>query len=64
MAKIVNDAVSFIRDVRSELTKVVWPDKKTTTTTSVAVGVFLAVTTVFLAGSDFVIAKLVNWILR
>lgn len=56
--------VDFFKGVRNELTYVQWPDRKQTLLTTLAVFLFVVVTTLYLAGVDFVISHLLRWILQ
>jgi len=56
--------VEFFKGVRHELTYVQWPDRRQTLLTALAVVLFVAVTTLYLAGVDFVISHLMRWILQ
>ena len=56
--------VVFLKEVKSELSKVVWPTKKETVRlTLVVVGVSLAVG-VFLGGIDYILTKIMEVVLR
>ncbi len=51
----------FIDESIAELKKVTWPPKKETLKASYAVIIFVIVLGVFLGIVDFLLAKLVNW---
>ncbi len=56
--------VVFLKEVRSELAKVVWPTRKETIRlTAVVIGVSLAVG-LFLGSVDFLLTKIMEVILR
>lgn len=56
--------VQFLKEVRVELSKVVWPSKRETIRlTLIIIGVSLAVG-IFLGGIDFVLTKIMEVILR
>jgi preprotein translocase subunit SecE len=55
---------TFLTEVRNELKRVTWPSRKevyATTVVVIAVSVFFAV---YLAGVDWVLSHLVQWIFR
>lgn len=60
----VESALQFLRDVRAEMNRVAWPDKKTVIASSVVVVFVLIITAAYLAGIDVVFAKLLEPILR
>ncbi len=56
--------VVFLKEVRAELAKVVWPTRKETIRlTAVVIGVSLAVG-LFLGGIDYLLTKIMEVILR
>lgn len=63
MANGVESGVQFLREVRIELRKVVWPVRKDWVAASIAVAVFVAFTTAFLGGTDYVIANVLGLVL-
>ena len=50
----------FLRQVRSEAGKVVWPNRQETTRTAIFVGVMMTILAVFFLGVD----QLFGWIMR
>ncbi|MCX7990721.1 MAG: preprotein translocase subunit SecE [Proteobacteria bacterium] len=52
---------SFIEESIVELKKVTWPPRKETIKASYAVIIFMIILGIFLGIVDFVLAKLVNW---
>lgn len=61
----INDIIqrlkTFIDESVTELKKVTWPPKKEALKASYAVIIFVIVLGVFLGIVDFILAKLVNW---
>lgn len=53
----------FLREVKVELKKVVWPTRKQTTGTTVVVVIFVFIVAVFLGVFDYSLAKLVQVVL-
>jgi preprotein translocase subunit SecE len=53
----------FIRQVRAEANKVVWPTRQETTTTAIFVGILMMILAVFFLGIDSVFGALVRWLL-
>ncbi len=53
----------FLREVKVELKKVVWPTRKQTTGTTVVVVIFVFIVAVFLGIFDYGLAKLVQVVL-
>ncbi len=60
---VFNRAAEFIREVKVELKKVVWPTRKQTTGTTVVVILFVFVVAAFLGLFDFGLSKLVQVVL-
>lgn len=56
--------IEFLKGVRNELNYVQWPERKQTLLTTLAVVLFVVVTTLYLAGVDFVISHIIRWILH
>lgn len=56
-------AAEFIREVKVELKKVVWPTRKQTTGTTVVVILFVFIVAAFLGLFDFGLSKLVQVVL-
>lgn len=61
MAKI--SPGEFIRQVRTEASKVVWPTRQETVTTAMFVGIMMALLAMFFLGVDTVFGKIVKWLL-
>lgn len=59
----LREAREFFEQSKAEMKKVVWPTRKETVSTSVAVLVFTVVSAVFLGLSDLVLTKLLSVIL-
>ena len=53
----------FIRQVRVEANKVVWPTRQETTTTGIFVAILMTILAVFFLGIDSVFGALVRWLL-
>jgi len=53
----------FIRQVRSEAGKVVWPSRQETTRTAIFVAILVVILSVFFLGVDSVFGVLVRWLL-
>jgi preprotein translocase subunit SecE len=64
MPRFIEGSVQFLKDVRAEMNRVAWPDRKTVIASSVVVVFVLTVTAAYLAGIDVVFAKLLEPILR
>lgn len=64
MSNIAQSTAQFMREVKVELSKVVWPSREDTMTGAMAVGVFVLFTTIFLAGTDYLIAALIKLVLE
>lgn len=61
---MATNPVVFLKEVRAELSKVVWPTRKETIRlTAVVIGVSLAVG-LFLGGVDYLLTKIMEVILR
>jgi preprotein translocase subunit SecE len=58
MSKIIQ----FLREVRTEMTKVVWPSRKDTMKMTIIVVVFSVVVAFYLGFADYGLAKLVQLI--
>jgi preprotein translocase subunit SecE len=55
--------LDFVRDVRSELRKVVWPTQRETINLTVVVLALSAAVGLFLGGVDFLFQELFRWLL-
>jgi preprotein translocase subunit SecE len=64
MPQPVEVSIQFLKDVRAEMNRVAWPDRKVVIASSVVVVFVLVVTGTYLAGIDFVFAKLLQPILQ
>ncbi len=53
----------FIREVRSEVSKVTWPTRKETMVSTVMVLVLALISALFFLAVDAIFASLVTWIL-
>ncbi len=53
----------FVRQVRSEASKVVWPTRQETVMTSIMVGIMMLILAIFFLGVDSVFGWLVKWLL-
>ncbi|MFM5908876.1 MAG: preprotein translocase subunit SecE [Novosphingobium sp.] len=61
MAKI--SPGEFMRQVRTEAGKVVWPTRQETVTTAIFVALMMAILAVFFLGVDTIFGKIVKWLL-
>jgi len=59
----VEAARSYALDVRSELRKVTWPQRKESVAGTIGVIVIVAVITLVLGVFDVILAELVKWVL-
>lgn len=53
----------FIRQVRTESSKVVWPTRQETITTAIFVGIMMVILSLFFLGIDSMFGALVGWLL-
>lgn len=53
----------FIRQVRTETSKVVWPTRQETITTAIFVGIMMTILAVFFLGIDSIFGSIVQWLL-
>lgn len=53
----------FIRQVRVEASKVVWPTRQETVTTAIFVGIMMVILAVFFLGIDTLFGSAVKWLL-
>ena len=53
----------FIRQVRVEASKVVWPSRQETVTTAIFVGIMMVILAVFFLGVDSLFGEIVSWLL-
>lgn len=56
--------IQFIKEARSELTKVVWPSRRDTIRITIAVVILSLVVAVFLGAVDFGLTKLFEYIVN
>ena len=56
-------AIDFLREVKSELRKVVWPPRKQVMTSTIVVLVLVIIAASFLGLVDFILARIVKLIL-
>jgi len=61
MAKV--NPGEFIRQVRSEAGKVVWPTRQETVRTGIFVAIMMTILAVFFLGVDWLFGSLVSWLL-
>ncbi|WP_332310567.1 preprotein translocase subunit SecE [Alteripontixanthobacter muriae] len=53
----------FIRQVRTEASKVVWPTRQETVTTAIFVGIMVVILSLFFLGVDSAFGAIVGWLL-
>ncbi|PLK24451.1 preprotein translocase subunit SecE [Novosphingobium sp. TH158] len=53
----------FIRQVRTEASKVTWPTRQETVTTAIFVAIMMTLLALFFLGVDTIFGKIVNWLL-
>ncbi len=53
----------FVRQVRAEASKVVWPTRQETLVTTIMVMIMMTILALFFLGVDTVFNLLVNWLL-
>lgn len=53
----------FIRQVRAEASKVVWPSRQETVTTAIFVGIMMVILALFFLGIDSLFGEVVRWLL-
>jgi preprotein translocase subunit SecE len=53
----------FMRQVQSEMRKVVWPTRQETVTTAIFVAIMMTILAVFFLGVDSVFGAVVRWLL-
>lgn len=53
----------FIRQVRSETSKVVWPSREETGRTAIFVGILVVILSLFFLGVDSLFGMVVRWLL-
>jgi len=55
--------IQFLNGAKVELKKVTWPDKKQTLASTAVVIIIVFIVAIYLGIVDYVLAKLVKWIL-
>ncbi len=53
----------FVRQVQSEMRKVVWPTRQETVTTAIFVAIMMTILAVFFLGVDSIFGAVVRWLL-
>lgn len=53
----------FIRQVRSEASKVIWPSRQETVRTAIFVGIMVIIMSLFFLGIDSLFGAVVSWLL-
>ena len=53
----------FLRQVRQETSKVVWPTREETIRTAIFVGIMMLILSLFFLGVDTVFSAVVQWLL-
>ncbi|MDD3797908.1 MAG: preprotein translocase subunit SecE [Novosphingobium sp.] len=53
----------FIRQVRAEASKVVWPTREETVRTAIFVGILMLILSLFFLGIDSLFSAVVRWLL-
>ncbi len=61
MAK--NSPGEFLRQVRAEASKVVWPTRQETVTTAIFVAILMVILSIFFLGIDSLFGAAVRWLL-
>lgn len=61
--KLIKKILSYFKESKDELTKVVWPTRKHVINITIAVLVLVAVVGVFLGVYDYIFSKLLTYIL-
>jgi preprotein translocase subunit SecE len=64
MPPLVETSIQFLKDVRAEMNRVAWPSRQMVIASSAVVVFVLIVTGAYLAGIDFVFAKLLQPLLQ
>jgi len=55
--------VVFFKQVRQEMGRVAWPDRKEVVMTSVLVFVMVFIFSVFFLGADYFLSSIIRWVL-
>lgn len=53
----------FLRQVRSEASKIHWPSRQETVTTAIFVGIMMLILAIFFLGIDSLFGTVVRWLL-
>lgn len=61
MAK--TNPVEFLRQVRTEASKIHWPSRQETITTAIFVGIMMLLLALFFLGIDWLFGSAVQWLL-
>ncbi|OGP67143.1 MAG: preprotein translocase subunit SecE [Deltaproteobacteria bacterium RBG_16_44_11] len=61
--EIFQKIIQFLNGAKVELKKVTWPDKKQTLASTAVVIIIVFIVAIYLGIVDYVLAKLVKWIL-
>lgn len=63
-AFLMDKSISFLKEVREEINKVVWPSREQTIRYTALVIIIAVVTGLFLGGLDFILTKFTTFILE
>jgi len=63
-SQLWGSVVQFLRDVRAEMTRVIWPDRKMVIASSIVVVFVMVVTALYLSAWDLILAKLFEQLLK
>jgi len=61
---LIKKVFSFLREVKTEMDRVAWPDRKLTMNVTLGVIVFSIIVAIFIASLDFIFSRLIGVILR
>ena len=53
----------FLRQVRAEVSKIVWPTRQETVTTAIFVAILMTLLALFFLGIDSIFSTVVRWLL-
>ena len=53
----------FLRQVRAEVSKIVWPTRQETVTTAIFVAILMTLLALFFLGIDSIFSAVVRWLL-
>lgn len=62
--RLWSTAVQFLTDVRAEMGRVAWPDRQTVIASTIVVLFVLTVTSLYLAGVDWLFGELFNYFFK